>query len=99
MASRRSSTSAIKKNGIVPNGQAKVIQVSAANPEQAWSLDNKPRTINRRESQPAFSSLPSAQSTNTMMNGHCVSGALTIPAPGPIDNSQLVETDTRKVQI
>ena len=83
---RRSSTSAIKMNGTLPN---KMNQVDPG---------LRTRTLGRRESQPTYSQPGRAHrmiSPGMAMNGHVTT---TAQGPGSIDNTPLIEQETRKVQ-
>ena len=96
---RRSSTGTMTENGTLPNRLNEGHKMPG-NPGQAWGnkSSQKPFTLPRRTSQPAFNHGQMAVSPSGAMNGHCVQGTVCgTQVPGPIDNVPLVETETRKV--
>lgn len=98
---RRSSTGTMSKNGTLPNRLNEGHKMPA-NAGQAWGNNSsqKPFTLPRRTSQPAFNHGQMAVSPSGAMNGHCVQGTVCgTQVPGPIDNVPLVETETRKVMV
>ncbi|KAK2574456.1 Ubiquitin carboxyl-terminal hydrolase 32 [Acropora cervicornis] len=98
---RRSSTGTMTENGTLPNRLNEGHKMPG-NPGQAWGnkSSQKPFTLPRRTSQPAFNHGQMAVSPSGAMNGHCVQGTVCgTQVPGPIDNVPLVETETRKVMV
>ncbi|EDO39905.1 predicted protein [Nematostella vectensis] len=88
---RRSSTGSMKKNGTIPSKPNQT-----ANNTPTWSSESlRTRTILRRESHPSYPN--TAVTKNESMNGHCTPEVE--PGPGQIDNTSLIEPETRKVMI
>ncbi|XP_048582551.1 ubiquitin carboxyl-terminal hydrolase 32-like isoform X2 [Nematostella vectensis] len=88
---RRSSTGSVKKNGTIPSKPNQT-----ANNTPTWSSESlRTRTILRRESHPSYPN--TAVTKNESMNGHCTPEVE--PGPGQIDNTSLIEPETRKVMI
>lgn len=89
----------MKHNGIPPPKTNQVSTTAKANTSQAWSHDTlKSKSVLRRESHPVFSN-KGVSPANGSVNGHCIPGTDTvITGPGQIDNTSLIETETRKVQ-
>lgn len=99
---RRSSTGTLTKNGSLPTRLGEVTRTSIGNPGQAWTNNSnqKPSTLPRRTSQPAFTQGQMTVSPSVVMNGHCSQETeCGTQVPGPIDNVPLVEPETRKVMV
>jgi len=87
----------MKRNGL-SSPKANQVSTTRTNSSQAWSSDSlKTKTIGRRESHPVYNN-KAVSPANGSVNGHCIPGADTVIAgPGQIDNTSLIETETRKV--
>lgn len=85
----------MKRNGMLPS---KANQVSSSTSSQAWPSDTlRTKTIGRRESHPVYGNTAVSPANGTA-NGHCIQGNDAINnGPGQIDNTSLIETETRKV--
>ncbi|XP_031572210.1 ubiquitin carboxyl-terminal hydrolase 32-like [Actinia tenebrosa] len=96
---RRSSTGSMKRNGMIPS-KANQVSSSSTSSSQAWPADTlRTKTIGRRESHPMYGNTAVSPANGTA-NGYCIVGNDVVNnGPGQIDNTSLIETETRKITV